>query len=508
LDDPAKEKLEVGAVGRLVFRIRRMDQMKSRRDLLKIIGTNPLLGMLEKMAFSQDPNATGDSQEFHSFPKGFLWGSATAAYQVEGAARDDGRGTSIWDTFSHTPGKTTNGDTGDVADDFYHRYPEDIKLMKAMGLRAFRFSVSWSRIMPAGIGPINQRGLDFYQQLVDTLLDAGIAPFCTLFHWDLPQTLEDKGGWRSQDTSKAFADYAGFIAAKLSGQVKHFMTMNEIGSFVGGYDGKRTAPGLQLGPSEVAQLKHNVLVAHGLGVQAIRARAQRGTAVGLADDLVAVTPVYGTRDHVAAARVAIREENAGILTAILEGNYTHNYIERLGSAAPKFTAEEMHVISSALDFIGLNIYRPAYVRASESPSGYENVPLPYGYPHMESSWLTIGPEAMFWVPKLVAEVWRPMSIYITENGASAVDTLLPDGTVLDIGRVMYLRNYLMHLQRAVREGVPLRGYFVWTFLDNFEWADGYGKRFGIHYVDFKTQERTPKLSAEFYREVIARNGLV
>jgi beta-glucosidase len=457
---------------------------------------------------SAQPASTLHAGEQRRFPQGFLWGSATAAYQVEGAANLDGRGPSIWDRFSHTPGKTANGDTGDVADDVYHLYREDIQLMKEMGLTCYRFSVSWSRVIPAGTGAINQKGLDYYQRVVDALLSAGIAPYCTLFHWDLPQPLQDKGGWQSRDTPRAFADYASLVAGKLSDRVSHFMTLNEIGTFVGGYVDSDNAPGLHVSEAEFAQVKHYAVLAHGWGVQAIRANARPGTKVGIADNPTVTTPVIESPAHIKAAALAIREENAGILTVILEGKYTDAYLRRLGASAPKFTAEEMHAIGSPIDFLGLNVYTPSYVRAAANPSGYEMVPFPASFPHMYSPWLNVGPEALYWAPKLVSQVWDVKEIYITENGASAIDTLTPDGTVLDVGRVMYLRNYLMHLQRAVADGVPVRGYFLWSFLDNYEWSDGYEKRFGIHYVDFKTEKRTPKLSAEFYREVIARNEVV
>jgi beta-glucosidase len=443
-----------------------------------------------------------------SFPQGFLWGSATASYQVEGAVREDGRGASIWDTFSHTPGKTHNGDTGDVADDSYHRYREDIGVMKALGLKICRFSIAWPRIFPNGTGAPNPRGIDFYKRMVDALRGAGIEPYCTLYHWDLPQALQNKGGWQNRDTAKAFADYCGYTTGQLSDRISHFMTMNEMRTFVEeGYGVGTHAPGLRLGAAELAQLTHYVVLGHGLGVQAIRASAP-GAKVGLADNLAAVTPVVESEENIRAARVAIREENAMYLTVLMEGKYTDAYLTRLGAGAPKFTAEELRTISSPLDFVGLNIYTASYARAAANALGYAMVQAPSSYPHMFSDWLTIGPEALYWAPKLVADVWGVKEMYITENGCSSDDQVAPDGHIYDSDRVMYLRNYLTQLQRATSEGVPVKGYFLWSLLDNYEWADGYGKRFGITYVDFKTQKRTPKLSSEFYREVIARNALM
>ena len=444
----------------------------------------------------------------HSFPPGFLWGSATASYQVEGAVHEDGRGVSVWDTFSHTPGKVHNGDTGDVADDHYHRYKEDIALMKALGLKTYRFSVAWPRVFPTGRGVPNPKGLDFYKRMLDELHGAGIEPYCTLYHWDLPQALEDKGGWQNRDTATAFADYCGYTAKQLSDRVSHFMTMNEMSTFVElGYGNGMHAPGLRLDAAKLAQLTHYVVLGHGMAVQAIRAAAGPATKVGLADNLTPTTPVIENEANIRAARTAIREENAKYLNVLMEGKYTDAYLKRLGPAAPKFTAEEMKIIGSPLDFVGLNIYTAAYVRGADNALGYAMVPNPSSFPHMYSDWLTIGPEALYWAPKLASTVWGVKELYITENGCSSDDHVEADGHVYDSDRIMYLRNYLTQLQRATSEDVPVKGYFLWSLMDNYEWADGYGKRFGITYVDFQTQKRTPKLSSDFYRDVIARNAL-
>jgi beta-glucosidase len=482
----------------------------SRRTLGRLVGAVAATATLPKIAGAG--TGSGGAQPSlatpRSFPSDFLWGSATAAYQVEGAAREGGRGPTIWDSFAHTPGKVANGDTGDVADDFYHRYPEDIAMMQRMGLKTFRFSVAWSRIFPTGTGAPNQKGLDFYKRLTDALLAAGIAPYCTLYHWDLPQPLGDRGGWQNRQTAVDFADYAGFVAKHLSDRVKHFMTMNEMQSFVDlGYGNGLHAPGLKLSHKDLAQVSHHAVLAHGLGVQAIRANGLSGTLVGLADNAEACTPVFDTPEHVKAAKIALREENARFLTAVMEGRYTDRYLKRLGADAPVYTEAEMRAIGSPLDFIGLNIYPAAYVRADDSEQGYAMVPNPASFPHMASPWLNIGPEALYWVPREVNELWHPKAIYITENGASSDDAITPDGHVWDTDRTMFLRNYLTHLQQACAEGVPVKGYFCWSLLDNFEWADGYGKRFGIVYVDFQTQKRTPKLSAHFYQKTIATNSV-
>jgi len=486
-----------------------MNGRLSRRAFTGLLGAGAAAAAPSALPFATaEPALPPALPAARQFPDGFLWGTATAAYQVEGAVGEDGRGPSIWDSFSHRAGTTFQGATGDVADDHYHRYREDIRLMQDLGLRSYRFSIAWPRIFPAGTGAANPRGLDFYERLVDGLLAAGIAPFCTLYHWDLPQALQDRGGWQSRDTSHAFADYSAFVARRLSDRIRHFMTFNEFDSLIDeGYGEGVEAPGLKLAPAALNQARHHAVLAHGLGVQAIRASATAGTRVGLAEDIICCTPVIDSPEHVRAAAIAMREENAQYLNVILQGRYTERYLATQGAAAPRFTDRDLQVIAAPVDFVGLNIYHPVYVRADASGSGYARVPEPDSAPHMASPWLYVGPEALYWGPKLAAEVWNLRDLYITENGASSADVPSAAGEVYDVDRVMYLRNYLAQLQRAVSEGVPVKGYFLWSLLDNFEWEDGYSRRFGIHYVDFATQRRTPKLSARFYREVVARNGL-
>jgi beta-glucosidase len=451
-------------------------------------------------------SATGD----RTFPQGFLWGTATAAYQVEGAVAEDGRGPSVWDTFAHTPGKIVNNANGDVADDHYHRYKDDIQLMKALGVKGYRFSIAWPRVFPKGTGAPNPKGLDFYKELLDELHANDIQPFATLYHWDLPQALQDSvGGWESRDTSKAFADYAGYVAKELSDRVQHIFTTNEFGAFVElGYRVGVHAPGLKLPPGRFNQTRHHAVLGHGLAVQAIRAAARPGTKVGLAENMTICAPVIETAPHIEAAERATREVNAQYLTVIEEGKYTDAYLAAAGADAPKFTPEDLKIISSPIDFVGINIYTPLYVRADDSPAGFTVVPHPKSFPHMPSPWLFVGPEALYWGPRHVSTLWNVKEIYITENGCSSADIPAEDGTVYDTDRVMYLRNYLSHLQRATAEGVPVHGYFLWSLMDNFEWADGYTNRFGIHYVDYTTQKLTPKLSAQFYREVIKANKVL
>ncbi len=483
----------------------------SRRSFARLLGAGAAIAAtpaLPSIARAQASENSASTTGF-KFPEGFLWGSATASYQVEGAVKEDGRGVSIWDTFSHTAGKTHDGDTGDVADDDYHLYKEDIAIMKELGLKICRFSIAWPRIFPDGTGKPNQKGIDHYSRFVDALLEAGVQPYCTLYHWDLPQALQDKGGWQTKDTAKAFADYAGYTAGKLSDKIQHFMTMNEIRSFTElGYQNGQHAPGLKVDAKAFAQVCHNAVLGHGLSVQAIRAQAKAGTLVGLADNAAATCPVIASELHIAAARRAYQEENAQYLNVIMTGKYTDAYLKKLGGNAPTTTPEEMKAIASPLDFVGLNVYQPTYVMADESKeTGYFVVQPPSSYPHMFSEWLSVGPEALYWSPTLAHSIYGIKAIYITENGASSDDKLTPDGQVLDTDRTMYLRNYIMQLHRAVAGGAPVKGYFLWSLLDNYEWADGYQKRFGITYVDFKTQKRTPKLSSRFYKALIAANAV-
>ncbi len=407
-----------------------------------------------------------------SFPKRFAWGTATSAYQVEGAVNEDGRGRSIWDTYSHTPHKIRGDVHGDGASDHFHRYKEDVALMKALGTTAYRFSIAWPRVFPDGTGAVNPHGLDFYNRLIDELLANGIEPFATLYHWDLPQTLQDRvGGWQSIDTSKAFADYAGFVASRLTDRVKNIFTINESSTFIDfGYGSGpvELAPGLKLPQRQLNQVRHHVALGHGLAVQAIRAQGRAGTRIGLAENIVSCVPAIETPENIRASEIATREMNAGYLTAILEGKYTDAFLAYAGPDAPSYTAEEMKVIASPLDFVGLNIYMPQhYVTASERPNGFSLLPFPASFPHMESDWLRIGPEVMYWAPRNVASLWDVKQIYISENGTSAADRVQADGRILDLDRIMYLRNYLTQLQRATSEGVPVAGYFQWSLIDNF-----------------------------------------
>src|SRR4051812_8365320 len=354
----------------------------SRRQFARLAGLGAL-GMAAAPAHSanskQKPAA--DPHAPARFPKGFAWGTATSSYQIEGAVDEDGRGRSIWDIFTHTPGKIEDKSTGDRANDHYHRYKEDVRLIRDLGVKRYRFSIAWPRVFPDGAGAPNPKGLDFYNRLVDELLGNGIQPFATLYHWDLPQALQDRvGGWESRETSEAFGKYAGYVAQHLTDRVKHIFTINEFGAFMElGYGVGIHAPGLKLPPARFYQARHNGVLGHGLAVQAIRANGKPGTKVGLAENLAVGVPVIENAEHIAAAEKATRDINAQYLTVIMEGKYTDAYIARMGADAPRVTANDLKIISSKLDFVGTNIYQPTFVRADAGPSGYAVVPNPPSY---------------------------------------------------------------------------------------------------------------------------------
>jgi beta-glucosidase len=481
----------------------------SRRQFAKIVGAS-IAGVSATSTASGQADGAPNRRASASFPSGFLWGTATSSYQIEGAVNEDGRGPSIWDRFAHLPGTIADRSNGDTATDHYRLYKEDVRLMKALGAQAYRFSIAWPRVFPEGAGAPNLGGLDFYNRLLDELLANGIEPFATLYHWDLPQALQDRfGGWTSRDTSRAFADYAAYVAARLSDRVKHFFTINECSRHVHlGHEHGADAPGLKLSRAGLNQVRHHIALGHGLAVQAIRAHGRTGTRVGPAENAVSCIPAIETSANIRAAEIATRELNAGYLTVMLEGKYTDAYLTQAGQDAPKYRDEDLLIISSPIDFVGLNVYTPDhYVVAADNERGFTLAPFPRSFPHMKAAWLRPGPEAIYWVPRHVAKLWNVKSIYITENGTSGSDQPAADGTVYDLDRIMYLRSYLTQLQRATSEGVPVLGYFLWSLMDNFEWADGYEQRFGLYHVDFETKRRTPKLSAAFYRETIARNAV-
>ena len=434
------------------------------------------------------------------FPDGFVWGAATASYQIEGAAHEDGRGESIWDRFSHTPGRVRNGDTGDVACDHYHRYRDDVALLAGLGFNAYRFSVSWSRVLPAGTGPVNQAGLDFYDRLVDELLARDIAPFVTLYHWDLPQALEDAGGWPVRTTAEAFADYAGIVATRLGGRVHSIATLNEPWVVADhGYRIGTHAPG-RSEPAAAIAAAHNLLVAHGLGVQAIRAAAP-GTPTGIVLNLGPTQPASSHPLDLEAACAEHDWLNRWYLDPLVGRAYPELPRWAAAPARGEIRSSDMELIAAPLDFLGVNYYSRNWVRSPLLP------PLqPAGDPPERTGmgW-EVYPAGLGQVLDFVASRTGALPLYITENGAAyPVDDAEP---TRDPARVSYLRRHLDAALDALERGVPLRGYFVWSLLDNFEWAHGYGSRFGIVHVDYRTLERRIRDSARFMAAVAGSGRL-
>jgi beta-glucosidase len=434
------------------------------------------------------------SQTTRAFPSDFVWGAATAAYQVEGAATEDGRGESIWDRFSATPGKVVNGATGAIACDTYHRYAEDIGLMRSLGIGAFRLSVAWPRILPEGRGRVNQAGLDFYDRLVDDSLANGLDPYVTLYHWDLPQVLEDRGGWPARETVEAFTEYTEVVVSRLGDRVRHWITQNEpwVASWLG-YGLGLHAPGRK-SDSDALAAGHHILVAHGRAAEVLRREAP-ASEVGIAIDLV---PMYPFSDNEADVEAAHREDgfrNRWFLEPVLGRGYPEDMLERYDEILPTIEDGDMDTIAAPLDFLGINYYTRSVVRASVGEVPAE------GAEHTEMGW-EVYPDGLYRLLVHLQTVYEPPELYITENGAAFADAR-ENGRVADSRRVSYLEGHLDAVVAAIAEGVPVRGYFLWSLLDNFEWAFGYSRRFGIVYVDFDTLERVPKDSFTWYRDFIA-----
>jgi beta-glucosidase len=448
-------------------------------------------------AFEADP-----ARIAHGFPPDFAWGFAASAYQTEGAAAEDGRGWSIWDTFSRQPGAVTGGDTGDVACDHYHRYPEDVRLMAELGARAFRFSIAWPRVMPAGTGAVNQPGLDFYGRLVDALLEAGVRPLINLFHWDLPQALQDRGGFANPEAVDWFADYASLVASKLGDRVTDWMTFNEpaVFAFLGHADGMH-APGLRDWPTAI-RVADNELRAHASAARAIRAEVARAR-IGMAIDANQVSPASDTeRDRVAAAAWSSARDG-WFLDPLFGRGYPAVGLEAHRAAGHLDGVELDRPPAGDLDFLGLNYYRRDSVSAhSDRAFDWDVGPAP-GSERTEMDW-HVAPDGLRDVLLDLHRTYAPPAIVLTENGAAYPDTVAPDGRVRDGRRMEYLARHVAAASDALRAGVPLTGYHVWSLLDNYEWSFGYSRRFGLVHVDFATQRRTPKDSAHWYRRLTAR----
>jgi beta-glucosidase len=434
-----------------------------------------------------------------SFPAGFTWGAATAAYQIEGAAAEDGRGESIWDRFCAADGKVRNGDNGAVACDFYHRYREDVALMRELGVNGFRLSVSWPRIVPQGRGAVNVAGLDFYDRLVDELLAAEIEPFVTLYHWDLPQALEDRGGWPQRETVDAFAEYVEAFAARLGDRVRHWITHNEprVASWLG-YGWGMHAPG-RTSERDALAAAHHLLLSHGRAVEILR-RESPGAQVGITLDVFPVYPASPSEPDVEAARHFDGVHNRWFLDPIFRGAYPADLLEHFGPSAPRIEDGDLRLIAAPLDFMGVNYYRREVVARSEN-GGARTVHMPDS-DYTDMGW-EVSPEGLYDLLRSLQDEYGPEAIYVTENGAAYGDLRAHDGSVRDPERQDYLSEHINVIGRAVADGVPIAGYFVWSFLDNFEWAHGYSKRFGIVYVDYPTLARIPKSSFYWYRDFIA-----
>ena len=442
-----------------------------------------------------------------SFPKDFVWGAASAAYQIEGGADEDGRGKSVWDVFSHTPDKTFEGHTGDIACDSFHRFEEDLAALKLLGVKNYRFGISWTRIFPDG-RTFNERGFAYYDKVVDLLLQSGITPWVTLFHWDTPQALEDEGGWQNRETAKLLAHFAGIVAEHFHGRVYHYFTLNEPQCFIGlGYEAGWHAPGKQLKGEPLLACWHNAMLAHGMMVQAVR-KADPSALVGLASCGLGCIPEHETEADIEAARTAmfsfglhpaftLFSQNA-FLDPTLFGRYPdHPFFQ-----SPLITAEDLAQICQPIDFIGLNFYNAYIIRAGEQ--GPEHVPFHRGSPTTALRW-AITPSMMYYCTKFIYERYQ-LPVYVTENGLSCNDKVFLDGKVHDPDRIDFLQRYLREFKRAAETGVDIRGYFHWSLIDNFEWADGYKERFGLFFVDYQTMERQPKDSAFWYRSVVESNG--
>jgi beta-glucosidase len=435
----------------------------------------------------------------HDFPSDFVWGAAASAFQIEGAAYEDGRGESIWDRFCATPGKVRAGDTGEIACDFYHRYPEDIALMRELGLDAFRFSIAWPRVVPGATGPVNESGLDFYDRLVDALLEAGIRPFVNLFHWDLPQELEDAGGWPERATAEAFAAYAEVVAQRLGDRVKDWITHNEpfCTSWLG-YGLGLHAPG-RTSVRDALAAAHHALLAHGWAVEALR-RAAPGAEVGIVLDSWPIHPATDAPEDVAVAWAEDGVRNRWFFDPLLRGAYPADTLERFGDDGPPVRDGDLAIIAVPTDFVGINNYSRRIVRAG--PGGVAvDVRTPDG--ELTDMGWEVYPRGLYEPLVRLHREYGVESLYVTENGAAFADVRTHDGRVHDVERIAYIDDYIGTVASAMAEGVPVRGYFVWSLLDNFEWALGYSKRFGLVYVDYPTLERVPKDSFHWYRELIA-----
>ncbi len=449
------------------------------------------------------------------FPKVFTWGASTSAYQIEGATKEDGRGASVIDIFCRKPGAVWQGHTGEVAADHFHRWAEDLELMREIGLQIYRFSFAWPRILPRGTGSANDKGLAFYDRLVDGLLEAGIRPLGTLFHWDYPQELFCRGGWLNRDSSDWFADYAAVVVDRFSDRVTDWLTLNEPQCFVGfGHSTGSQPPGLQLSNAAMLSAGHNALLAHGKAVQVIRARSKQPCRIGCAPVGVISIPETDSPDDIAAAREATFSfpqsgpwnhfwNNTWWSDPMLWGEYPEEGLKWFGNDVPEIRSGDMETIGQPLDFCGLNLYSATTVRRG-ADGQVERVIEPPGHPHTAFRW-PITPTILRWGPRFFFDRYQ-IPVLITENGMSNTDWVSLDGGVHDPQRIDFTHRHLIELKKAITDGVEVLGYLHWSLLDNFEWDHGYRERFGLVHVDYATGKRTPKDSSRWYAEVIRTNG--
>ena len=447
------------------------------------------------------------------FAKDFVWGAATSSYQIEGTGRDSGKGQNIWDVFTKEPGRVYEGHTGDRACDHYHRFREDVAYMKELGLKGYRFSIDWSRVLPEGTGKVNEKGIDFYNALIDELLEQGIEPYITLYHWELPYEIYKRGGWMNPEIVEWFGQYARLVAERFSDRVKYFFTLNEPQCFVGlGFLQGCHAPGVKAPLRDTFEMAHNALKAHGRAVQMLRAYGKQNVQIGYAPTSGMCYPEKETPKDIEAARKALfaLPDDLSNWTwnvswwsdPVILGKYPEEGMKKYEKYLPVITDEDMKLISQPIDFYGQNIYNGRCIRMG-TDGRPEEVRRPAGFPKTATNW-PVTPEALYWGPKFLYERYRK-PIYITENGMACHDTVSQDGKVHDPNRIDFLARYLKNLKRAAEE-IDIRGYFQWSLMDNFEWDKGYAERFGIIYVDFETQERIWKDSAYWYRDLIRRNG--
>lgn len=447
------------------------------------------------------------------FAKDFVWGAATSSYQIEGTGRDSGKGQNIWDVFTKEPGRVYEGHTGDIACDHYHRFREDVAYMKELGLKGYRFSIDWSRVLPEGTGKVNEKGIDFYNALIDELLEQGIEPYITLYHWELPYEIYKRGGWMNPEIVEWFGQYARLVAERFSDRVKYFFTLNEPQCFVGlGFLQGCHAPGVKAPLRDTFEMAHNALKAHGRAVQMLRAYGKQNVQIGYAPTSGMCYPEKETPKDIEAARKALfaLPDDFSNWTwnvswwsdPVILGKYPEEGMKKYEKYLPVITDEDMKLISQPIDFYGQNIYNGRCIRMG-TDGRPEEVRRPAGFPKTATNW-PVTPEALYWGPKFLYERYRK-PIYITENGMACHDTVSQDGKVHDPNRIDFLARYLKNLKRAAEE-IDIRGYFQWSLMDNFEWDKGYAERFGIIYVDFETQERIWKDSAYWYRDLIRRNG--